>query len=138
MSKKFILRVMGVLVILSLLSIVGYGSWADSQKEELAIQTLGLRKNAHLLFASVPVPNKDVTQIMIAAMAVNSAPDQRFEKAMRELWVDDGFSKGESPKRLMIGKMVEVRILGKEGEFYVQFIGVSPKVCDGVTFAICS
>lgn len=122
-------------VVALFMSIGGAYLYCQNEKEDLAIQTLGLRKNARLLYASVPVPNRDVTREMIATVAYH-APDARFEYAMHQISVDDGFPK-EKPPRLVVGS-AEIKVIGKDDDFYVEFVGKPAWMCDGVAFAICS
>lgn len=104
-------------------------------KEDTEIQTLGLRKNADMLFISALFPNRDITKEIVAAHAINP-PDERFESAMNKLKIDDGFPQ-EKPPRLVTKEGHEVKVFGKGGNFYVRFVGKPASDCSGIAYAVC-
>jgi len=132
MAKIVFIR-MGVLFFLC---VGAYFYESSNSGDSLAIETLALRKNAQKLFASLPIPNADVTKLMIAARVATLPPDSRFVNAMDHLRVDDGFPK-EMPPKLLRNNKVEVRVIGRGGEFYVHFIGEPAKSCENVQYAVC-
>lgn len=104
----------------------------------IELQTFGLRKAAAYLYAGIPVPDRDVTKEMIGSLAYRHVADQRLVEALSQIYVDDGFPREDVQAKLLRKQGGEVRIIGKDGEFYVHFLGASLRDCEGIKYAICS
>lgn len=104
--------------------------------EELAVLTYELRQNAKMLYLLAGVPNKDVTESLVAIKGP-IATDRRSDVYMEKLSVDDGYPYEDKPKRILRHGH-EVHVVGRDGEFYVEFHGTDPNQCNGIKFAVCA
>lgn len=110
----------------------------NADRQDMELQARGLYDNAKRIFSHSPVPNADITGTMIASMAVTASPsDPKVDEALKRLRIDEGTPAQRHPARIMHGKDVEVRIVGKDGNIYVHFIGASSGSCAGVEHAVC-
>lgn len=108
-------------------------------KGEVEIQSFELRKSVkslHSFFPDEAIPKGEIRVSLFNALLAGIT-DNRAQDAKRMLYIDDDYPKEDVKIRLMSKRGYEIKVIYKDSEPYVHFIGLAKEACGELKYAVC-
>lgn len=112
---------------------------SEKIKGEVEIQSFELRKSVkslHSFFPDEALPKGEIRASLLNALLAGIT-DNRAQSAKKMLYIDDDYPKEDVRIRLMSKRGYEIKVIYKDSEPYVHFIGLSKEACGDLKYAVC-
>lgn len=137
--KRALLAVFAFFCIVVGLWPLGSTPTSEQIKGEVEIQSFELRKSVkslHSFFPDEALPKGEIRASLFNALLAGIT-DNRAQDAKRMLYIDDDYPKEDVKIRLMSKRGYEIKVIYKDSEPYVHFIGLAKEACGELKYAVC-